>query len=161
MGSLKVGDRAPDFELPSQSNEIVRLSDLIGHKNVVLYFYPKDFTMGCTAEAKAFRESYQIFQDHNTEVIGISADSVETHQRFSQRCRLPFHLLSDSSKRVRELYGANSLLGRGARITYVIDSQGIIRFVFSSLVRPTRHVREALAALTAETARQPPQTQTT
>ena len=102
---------APDFALPSQNNETVRLSDFIGKKNVVLYFYPKDFTPGCTAEAKAFRESYQTFYDTNTEVIGVSSDSVETHQRFSQQCGLPFNILSDSTKQVRELYGANSRSG--------------------------------------------------
>ncbi|MDG6925715.1 MAG: peroxiredoxin [Nitrososphaerota archaeon] len=148
MALLKVGGRAPDFVLPSQSGEMVRLSDYLG-KNVVLYFYPKDFTAGCTAEAKAFRESYQEFYDSNTEVIGVSADSVETHERFVQRCGLPFKLLSDSAKEVREMYGASSFFGAG-RVTYVIDTRGTVRFVFNSLVRPTRHVREALAALKAE-----------
>ena len=150
MTSPKVGETAPDFALPSQNNTMVRLSDFIGKKNVVLYFYPKDFTMGCTAEAKAFRESYQAFQDSNTEVIGVSADSVETHQRFSRQCELPFSLLSDATKKVRELYSVNSVLGISARVTFVIDTKGKVRFVFSSQLQPTRHVREALEALKAE-----------
>jgi thioredoxin-dependent peroxiredoxin len=153
MQAPKVGDLAPDFALPSQNKETVKLSDFFGRKNVVLYFYPKDFTQGCTAEAKAFRESYQAFQDSNTEVIGVSSDSVETHQRFSQQCGLPFSILSDSTKKVRELYGANSILG--SRVTYVIDTGGTVRFVFSSLVQLTRHVREALEAPKAQGASAP------
>lgn len=152
MQAPKVGDVAPDFVLSSQNNEMVRLNDFFGRKNVVLYFYPKDFTQGCTAEAKSFRDSYQDFQDSNTEVIGVSSDSVETHQRFSQQCGLPFSILSDSTKKVRELYGANSILGSPGRVTYVIDMEGTIRFVFSSVLQPTRHVREALEALKAERA---------
>ncbi len=98
MPKVAVGDRAPDFSLHSQSDEEVRLSDYLGKKNVVLYFYPKDFTPGCTAEAKGFRDSYQEFSDGETEVIGVSSDSVETHSRFSQECSLPFKLLSDPGK---------------------------------------------------------------
>lgn len=146
MRAPVVGDRAPDFALTSQNNETVRLSDFLG-KNVVLYFYPKDFTPGCTAEAKAFREGYQTFYDTNTEVIGVSSDSVETHHRFSEHCGLPFNILSDSTKQVRELYGANSRFGVAGRITFVIDAEGTIRFVFSSQLQPTRHVKEALEAL--------------
>ena len=155
MAHLNVGDIAPDFALPSQENETTRLSDFAGKKNVVLYFYPKDFTQGCTAEAKSFRENYRTFEDSNTEVIGVSSDTIETHQRFSQQCGLPFKLLSDSTKKVRELYGANSAFGIAGRVTYVIDTHGIIRFVFSSQLQPTRHVREALDALKAEAARVP------
>ena len=150
MEGPKVGDLAPDFTLLSQNKETVRLRDFVGRKNVVLYFYPKDFTQGCTMEARAFRESYQAFEDSNTEVVGVSADSIETHQRFSQHCGIPFTLLSDSTKKVRELYGANSMLGTAGRVTYVIDIDGVVRFVFSSLVQPTRHVKEALEALKAE-----------
>ncbi len=150
MDGPKVGDLAPDFALVSQNNETVRLRDFIGKKNVVLYFYPKDFAQGCTMEAKAFRESYQAFEDSNTEVIGVSGDSIETHQRFSQHCGIPFSLLSDSSKKVRQLYGANSMLGIAGRVTYVIDVDGVVRFVFSSLTQPTRHIREALDALKHE-----------
>lgn len=150
MTLLQVGDLAPDFELPSQSKETIRLSDFRGKKNVVVYFYPKDFTAGCTAEAKAFRESYQVFQDSNTEVIGVSADSIETHQRFAQQCGLPFNLLSDSMKKVREQYGAGGTLGLAQRVTFVIDTRGRIRFIFSSQLQPTRHVREALQALRSE-----------
>ncbi len=149
MSKIAVGDRAPDFSLHSQSGEVVRLSDYIGKKNVVLYFYPKDFTAGCTAEARGFRDSYQEFRDSETEVIGVSSDSVETHQRFSQQCSLPFKLLSDSGKELRELYGVSSTLGMSGRVTFVIDREGIVRHVFSSQLRPTKHINEALDALKA------------
>lgn len=147
MAELEAGERAPDFELPSQSGEVVRLRDYLGKKNVVLYFYPKDFTAGCTAEAKGFRESYQVFSDTDTEVIGVSGDSVETHHRFQEQCGLPFNLLSDAGRKVRELYGVSSTFGLSGRVTFVIDKDGIIRHVFSSQLRPTKHIKEALEAL--------------
>ncbi len=147
MPKVAVGDRAPDFSLHSQSDEEVRLSDYLGKKNVVLYFYPKDFTPGCTAEAKGFRDSYQEFSDGETEVIGVSSDSVESHSRFSRECSLPFKLLSDPGKKLRELYGVPSRLGLAGRVTYVIDKQGVVRIVYSSQLRPTKHIREALDAL--------------
>ena len=149
MPQVKAGDKAPDFALPSQSSETVRLSDYRGKKNVVLYFYPKDFTTGCTAEARGFRDSYQAFADSETEVIGVSSDSTETHQRFSQSCSLPFNLLSDAQKQLRELYGVSSTLGVSGRVTFVIDKEGVVRHVFSSQFRPTKHIREALDALKA------------
>jgi peroxiredoxin Q/BCP len=147
LPKLAAGDKAPDFSLRSQSDEEVRLSDYFGKKNVVLYFYPKDFTPGCTAEAKGFRDSYQEFNDSETEVIGVSSDSVESHSRFSQECSLPFKLLSDSGKQLRELYGVSSTLGIAGRVTFVIDKQGIVRLVYSSQLRPTKHIKEALDAL--------------
>jgi peroxiredoxin Q/BCP len=144
LPKISVGDKAPDFSLHSQSDEEVRLGDYLGKKNVVLYFYPKDFTPGCTAEAKGFRDSYQAFSD------------VESHRRFSQECSLPFKLLSDSGKRLRELYGVSSTLGLAGRVTFVIDKQGIVRLVYSSQLRPTKHIREALDAL--KTAKEAPKT---
>ncbi len=156
MPKIAVGDRAPDFSLHSQSDEEVRLGDYLGKKNVVLYFYPKDFTPGCTAEAKGFRDSYQEFSDGETEVIGVSSDTVESHRRFSQECSLPFKLLSDSGKRLRDLYGVSSTLGLAGRVTFVIDKQGIVRLVYSSQLRPTKHIREALDAL--KTAKEAPKT---
>jgi len=147
LPKLEVGEKAPEFSLHSQNDEVVRLSDYLGRKNVVLYFYPKDFTPGCTAEAKGFRDSYQEFSDGETEVIGVSSDSVESHSRFSQECSLPFKLLSDSGKQLRELYGVSSTLGIAGRVTFVIDKQGMVRLVYSSQLRPTKHIREALDAL--------------
>jgi len=146
MVGIAVGDVAPDFALPSQSGEQVRLSGFVGIKNVVLYFYPKDFTPGCTAEAKAFRDSYQVFSDSETEVIGVSSDSVDTHHRFAERCGLPFTILSDEGSKVMKQYGVPGGIFSG-RITFVIDKVRIVRYVFSSRLQPTRHVKEALEAL--------------
>jgi peroxiredoxin Q/BCP len=145
---LHVGDRAPDFTLPSGSGEPVRLSELFKRKSVVLYFYPKDETAGCTAEACAFRDDYDVFQEAGAEVVGISDDSVESHRSFAAHHRLPFLLLSDRGGAVRKQYGITKWLGLiGGRVTFVIDRQGIVRHMFDSQTQATRHVTEALATL--------------
>ena len=146
-GAVKVGDPAPDFELPSQNGVAVRLSAFRGRKNVVLYFYPKDNTPGCTVEARAFRDSYQIFRDEGAEVVGISSDSVDSHRKFSQDCDLPFILLSDQGAVIREEYGVpSSLWVLPGRVTYVIDTEGTVRHIFSSQ-RPKQHIGEAIKIL--------------
>jgi len=146
-GKVKVGDRAPDFVLPDVKGQQVRLSDFAGKKNVVVYFYPKDNTAGCTSEACAFRDSYEVFKDAGAEVIGISSDTEKAHEQFAQQHHLPFILLSDAGGAVRKSYGATALLGlMPGRITYVIDKQGVVRNVFSSL-SPDGHVPEALKTL--------------
>jgi len=145
---IEVGDRAPDFELPSQTGERVRLSDLLQQRAVVLYFYPKDETPGCTREACAFRDSYEVFAEAGAEVVGVSSDSVESHGGFASHHRLPFVLLSDEGDAVRRLYGVRRTLGLlPGRVTYVIDRQGVVRQVFSSQLGAERHVGEALATL--------------
>jgi len=144
---LGVGDRAPNFTLPSSSGA-VRLADVLRDKTVVLYFYPKDETAGCTAEACAFRDSYEVFTQAGAEVIGVSDDTVESHRSFAAHHRLPFLLLSDPSGEVRRRYGVSGWLGllRG-RVTFVIDRQGIVRHVFDSQLQATRHVGEALETI--------------
>jgi len=130
---VKVGDTAPDFTLPSQTGESVSLKDFIGKKSVVLYFYPKDDTPGCTAQACAFRDSYEVFKDAGAEVIGISDDSADSHQKFVTKHQLPFTLLSDTGKQVRKLYGVPSTLGLlPGRVTYVIDQNGVVQHIFNS-----------------------------
>jgi peroxiredoxin Q/BCP len=147
-GRVGVGDEAPDFALPSQSGDEVRLSDLVAERAVVLYFYPKDQTPGCTAEACAFRDSYDVFKEAGAEVVGISSDSVESHEGFAQRNRLPFVLLSDKGGKIRKRYGVKATLGiLPGRVTYVIDRERVVRHVFSSQMDTERHVREALATL--------------
>lgn len=144
--SLQVGDRAPDFSLPSQAGTPVRLSDYIGKRVVVLYFYPKDNTRGCTAEACAFRDSYEVFTEAGAEVIGISSDSVESHEEFASQYRLPFVLVSDRNGEARKRFGVPNMMGVvPGRVTFVIDRQGIIRHVFSSMTQIDQHVGEALA----------------
>jgi peroxiredoxin Q/BCP len=145
---LVVGDTAPDFSLPSQKGGTVSLQDLLGTSEVVLYFYPKDNTPGCTTEAKAFRDSYEVFKEMGVEVVGVSSDSVESHSDFASRCDLPFTLLSDPGGKVRKLYGVPSTLGvLPGRVTYVIDKHGVVRHIFNSQFNPAKHVEEAITVL--------------
>ena len=143
--SIQAGDKAPDFTLPSQAGEPVRLSDRLGEHSVVLYFYPKDETRGCTAEACAFRDSYEVFADAGAEVIGISSDSVDKHAAFADHHKLPFTLLSDKGGAVRKNYGVPAALGLlPGRVTYVIDRAGTVRHVFSSMTNIGGHIDDAL-----------------
>ena len=145
MAAIKVGDRVPNFSLPSQTGTTVNVSDLIGKKSLVIYFYPKDDTPGCTAESCAFRDSYEVFTDAGAEVIGISADSPQSHQQFAQKYNLPFTLLSDSDNRVRKLFGVPStLFVLPGRVTYIIDQDGIVRHIFDSMLDFKAHVTESL-----------------
>ncbi len=145
---VKVGDRAPDFTLPSLTGEPVSLASFAGKKDIVLYFYPKDQTPGCTAEACAFRDSYEVFQEAGAEVIGISSDSEKSHQQFATQHRLPFILLSDLGGVVRKHYGVPTTFGLiPGRVTYIVDKQGIVRHIFSSQFAPQKHVDEALKVL--------------
>ena len=146
--SIRVGDEAPDFVLPDRTGKMVRLSEFRGHKAVVLYFYPKDDTPGCTKESCAFRDGYQDFQDAGAEVIGVSSDSAESHGKFAAKHRLPFTLLADQGGQVRKRYGVPATLGLlPGRVTFVIDRSGVVRHVFNSQFQATQHVSEALQAL--------------
>jgi peroxiredoxin Q/BCP len=143
--AVQVGDKAPDFTLASQSGEDVRLYDKLGQGAVVLYFYPKDDTRGCTAEACAFRDSHEVFTEAGAQVIGVSSDSVDRHAAFAGRHHLPFTLLSDQKGQVRKQYGVPTTLGViPGRVTYVIDREGTVRHAFNSLTGIDRHVSEAL-----------------
>jgi peroxiredoxin Q/BCP len=145
---VNVGDKAPDFTLESQTGENVNLSDFFGKKNVVLYFYPKDETPGCTREAFIFRDSYELFTDLGAVVIGVSADTVESHKAFAEHHNLPFTLLSDLDNNVRKLYGATStLVFIPGRVTFIIDKKGVVRHVFSSQLQPEKHIEEAKEVL--------------
>ena len=153
---IQVGDKAPDFTLPSQTGEQVRLQDRLGERVVVLYFYPKDNTSGCTAEACAFRDSYETFTDAGAEVIGVSSDSADKHAGFASKHRLPFTLLADQGGRVRKAYGVPAALGfLPGRVTYVIDRTGTVRHVFSSMTNIDGHVSEALEVVRQLQAEQP------
>ena len=153
---IGVGDKAPDFTLPSQSGEQVRLQDRIGQGVVVLYFYPKDETSGCTREACAFRDSHEVFTDAGAEVIGVSSDSVDRHAAFATHHKLPFTLLSDEGGKVRKEYGVPATLGLiPGRVTYVIDRDGTVRHVFNSMTNIDGHVSEALEVVRQLQAEQP------
>ena len=146
--AVGVGDLAPDFTLPSSTGEMVSLSDFRGKSEVVLFFYPKDNTPGCTAQACAFRDSHEAFMEAGAEVIGISSDSEESHRQFAKLWSLPFLLLSDSKGEVRACYGVFRTLGLfPGRVTYLIDRAGVVRHVFSSQLQTGRHVKEMLAKL--------------
>ena len=146
--AIKVGDQAPDFTLKSAQGDPIQLSDLLKQKPVVLFFYPKDNTPGCTKEACAFRDQYEVFQSVGAEVVGISADSEQSHQRFAAAHRLPFLLLSDVQNQVRKLFGVPSTLGiLPGRVTYLIDRGGTVRHMFNSQLNFQGHVDEALQAL--------------
>lgn len=146
--SIDVGARAPDFELQAADGRRVRLSDFLGKKNVVLFFYPKDETAGCTVEACSFRDAYEDFVDVGAEVIGVSSDSLESHNRFAGRHRLPFVLLSDPKGLVAAKYDVRKALGIfPGRVTFLIDREGIVRHVTDGLLRFKDHVAESLAIL--------------
>ncbi len=148
----QVGDRAPDFKLPSAGNNEIRLSDFKG-KKVVLYFYPKDDTSGCTKEACSFQENLNVIKRKGAVLLGVSADSVESHDKFADKYDLSFPLLSDQTKEVCKAYGVwkeKSLYGRKymgiERTTVVIDEKGFIQHVFPK-VKVEGHTKEVLSVL--------------
>ena len=152
----QVGSKAPDFTLVGTGGKRVGLRDFLGKKNLVLYFYPKDATPGCTMEACGFRDSYPHFEEHDTVILGVSRDHVEAHEKFSSKHRLPFLLLSDPGAEVCNaygVYGTKSFLGREFlgihRTTFVIDSRGTIRGVFPK-VRVREHAQEVLQFIKRE-----------
>ena len=149
--AVQVGDMAPDFTLPTQKEgELFQLHTLLGKSNIVLYFYPKDDTKGCTAEACSFRDSYEVFKEAGAEVIGVSSDSEESHQRFASKYQLPFILLSDKKGEIRKQYGVPTALGvLPGRVTYVIDKQGVVRHIFNDMLNAQKHVSEALQTIQA------------
>jgi peroxiredoxin Q/BCP len=146
--NLEIGDFAPDFVLKDQHGNLVKLSDFRGKASVVLYFYPKDDTPGCTAEACSFRDSYDNFRDAGAEVIGVSSDNSSSHFKFASKFHLPFTLLSDAGAKVRKLYNVpNSYFFVPGRVTFIIDKSGVIQHVFNSLHNATKHVDEAMKVL--------------
>lgn len=148
MARVKVGDKAPDFTLASQTGENVALSSFLGKKNVVLYFYPEGESPGCTREACSFRDNYEVFKDLGAEVIGVNAGSINSHKEFVEKHNLSFYLLSDEGNKVRKLYGVPSTLGLiPGRVTYIIDKEGKISHIFSSQFQPEKHITDALKIL--------------
>jgi peroxiredoxin Q/BCP len=151
--ALKVGDRAPDFTLPSSGGKKVTLSEINAGKTVVVFFYPKDDTPGCTVEACSFRDSYDAFAEAGAEVVGISSDSVDSHERFASKHKLPMTLLSDADGKARSAFGVKATLGLfPGRATFVIDKEGIVRHIFVSQLRAGAHVGEALTVVKELTA---------
>lgn len=146
--NIEIGSKAPEFSLPDQQGKRVNLSDFLGKTNLVVYFYPKDESYGCTKEACSFRDNYEVFKEAGAEVIGISSDDIASHQAFAANHKLPFILLSDKDKTVAGKYGVGKSLGiLPGRVTFVIDKHGIIRMMFSSQLNFEKHVEEAIAVL--------------
>lgn len=145
---MEVGDKVPGIELRDQNGHNFRFEELIGKRAFVVYFYPKDFTPGCTKEACSFRDSYEEFKELGAEVIGISGDSTESHAKFADKYKLPYIFLADESKKAREAFGVKpSLLGLlPGRETFVFDNQGILLHKFNSM-NSNRHMPEALTVL--------------
>jgi peroxiredoxin Q/BCP len=144
--ALEVGDKIPNFVAKDSNGNDFESASIIGKKIIVFYFYPKDNTPGCTAQACSFRDQYEDFKDLGAEVIGISSDSTQSHEKFAKKYNLPFLLLSDSDKKLRNLFGVKTnffgLLP--GRVTYVADKNGIIKLVFDS-INASSHIPKALA----------------
>ncbi|SEG46456.1 peroxiredoxin [Flavobacterium urumqiense] len=145
---LKVGDKIPNFKAKDSNGNDFDSQTLVGLKPIVVYFYPKDNTPGCTAQACSFRDQYEDFKDLGAEVIGISGDSVASHQEFTNHYKLPFILLSDPDKKIRKLFGvATQLFGLvPGRVTYVADKNGVIQMIFDSMLA-AKHIPKALKTI--------------
>lgn len=145
MNEIKVGDPVPEFTLLDQNKQLVNIKDKIG-KPLVIYFYPKDDTPGCTREACKFRDDFEDFADLGAEIYGISADSPKSHKRFAEKYRLNFTLLSDTNKEVEKLFGVKrNLFGLLLeRVTFIVDKEGIIQYIFNSQFKAEKHVEKAL-----------------
>jgi peroxiredoxin Q/BCP len=148
MMPLKVGDKIPQFSAIKVDGSVFESASLVGHKPVVIYFYPKDNTSQCTAQACSFRDKYEDFKDLGAEVIGISSDGISSHEKFKQQYKLPFVLLSDEDKKIQKLFGVpKALFGiLPGRVTYVADKNGIIIMVFNNIMA-ANHIPKALRAV--------------
>lgn len=146
--SLNIGDTIPDFSLKDQHGKIFEVNSVLGKKNLVIYFYPKNFTPGCTKEACSFRDYYEDFQAQGATVIGISSDSEKSHQKFTEKHRLPFILLADEKGTVKRKFRVkNNLLGLiPGRETYVVNKKGEVMYVFNSM-NAEKHIQKALKVL--------------
>jgi peroxiredoxin Q/BCP len=149
MNEIKIGSSLPAFTLPDQNGNLFDISSVIGKKNLVIYFYPKDDSPGCTKEACSFRDQFEVFKEADAVIIGISGQSVESHKEFAEKHRLRFTLLSDEGNKIRKQFGVPSdLFGLlPGRVTFVADKTGKVIYVFNSQIKATEHVDEALRIL--------------
>ena len=147
MKKIEVGDKVPTFTLIDQNGNSVTVNETQG-KAMVIYFYPKDDTPGCTKQACQFRDQYESFLKFEALVIGISSDNVESHKNFAEEYNLPFTLLADTHKEVRKLFGVpKSLLLLPGRVTYIIDRNGVVQYIFNSQFGIEKHIEMALQKL--------------
>jgi thioredoxin-dependent peroxiredoxin len=149
MKKLETGSTIPQFSLADQNGNLFDISTVLGKKNLVIYFYPKDDSPGCTKEACSFRDQFEVFKDADALVIGISGQSVESHKKFAEKYRLSYTLLSDEGNKIRELFGvpANFLGLIPGRVTYVIDKSGKVVNIFNSQSQAEKHVDDAVKIL--------------
>jgi peroxiredoxin Q/BCP len=149
MDKVVVGSSVPQFELKDQNGNLFSISSVIGKKNLVVYFYPKDDSPGCTREACSFRDQFDVFNEADAMIIGISGQSVESHKKFAEKYRLNFTLLSDEGDKVQKLFGVpvNFLGMVPGRVTYIVDKSGKVIYIFNSQTQATKHVDEALRIL--------------
>lgn len=146
VDEIREGDKAPSFELPDQTGKTFRLDDALGKGPLVVFFYPKDETPVCTAEACSFRDAHQDFVAAGAAVVGISSDGVESHKRFAARNGLTYPILADVNGEVRKRFGVpRGLLGLSdGRVTYVIDRHGVVRLRHAAMLQSSKHMRESL-----------------
>jgi peroxiredoxin Q/BCP len=149
MGQIEKGSQVPSFALKDQNGKLFDIKTVLGKKNLVIYFYPKDDSPGCTKEACYFRDQFEVFNQADAMIIGISGQSVESHKRFAEKYHLSFTLLSDEGNKVRKAFGVPSGLfgAMPGRVTYIADKSGTIVYVFNSQSQATKHVDEALRIL--------------
>jgi len=149
MKAIQVGSIIPQFSLSDQNGNLFNINSVLGKKNLVIYFYPKDDSPGCTAQACSFRDQFEVFSEVDAIIIGVSGQSVQSHKKFAEKHRLNFTLLSDEGNRIRSLFGVpTNLLGLlPGRVTYVADNSGKVLYIFNSQTQATKHVDEALRIL--------------
>ena len=149
MNKIEIGSNVPGFTLPDQNGNLFDINTVLGKKNLVIYFYPKDDTPGCTKEACYFRDQFEVFKEENATIIGISGQSVKSHKEFETKYKLNYTLLSDEGNEIRKLFGVpTNFLGLlPGRVTYVINKKGKVVYLFNSQSQATKHVDEALRIL--------------
>lgn len=149
MNEIKVGSTIPAFILPDQNGNMFNIDSVLGQKNLVIYFYPKDDSPGCTAQACSFRDQFEVFSEADAVIIGISSQSVKSHKAFAEKHGLTFTLLSDEGNKIRKQFGVpTNLFGLlPGRVTYVADKSGKVIYTFNSQLKAEKHVEEALRIL--------------
>jgi thioredoxin-dependent peroxiredoxin len=149
MTEIKIGSNIPSFSLPDQNGNLFDINSVLGKKNLVIYFYPKDDSPGCTAQACSFQDQFEVFKEADAVIIGISGQSVESHKEFALKHRLTFTLLSDEGNKIRKQFGVpTNLFGFiPGRVTYVADKTGKVIYIFNSQTQATKHVDEAMRIL--------------
>jgi peroxiredoxin Q/BCP len=149
MNKIEIGSSLPGFTLPDQNGDLFDISTVLGKKNLVIYFYPKDDTPGCTKEACYFRDQFEVFKEEDAIIIGVSGQSVESHKEFAAKYKLNYTLLSDEGNEIRKLFGVpTNLFGFiPGRVTYIVNKKGKVVYTFNSQSQATKHVDEALRIL--------------